>query len=324
MRRLVRLSKASAKLYGEVRAAMLGAAISFYAIFSLAPIAVIAVAVAGLILEDAVVRAEIEAYVAQELGEEPARLVGDMMRRAASPGTGGIIASISSVILLLYASSRLFHQLQKAFNQIWGQTPTTEKALKRKVARVIEKRLLSFALVLFMGVLLLASVVLSAIVSAAGAEAERWIRFPSAITRSFEVLIIGLLLASAFTLLFKVMPDVRVSWRAALNGGILAAILFSIGRVALGAYFGHGAVASEYGAASALVVVILWIYYSAQVVFLGAVFSRACTEDRRRHPAMEVEPRWRFVDPPAWQRKQNDHRPGKMPLAPRSRRARDH
>ncbi len=279
---------------------MLSAAISFYAIFSLAPIAVIAVAVAGLILEDELLRAEIQGYVERELGPEPARLVGDMMMRTATPGTSGLLASLAGVAVLLFASSRLFTRFQQALDQIWGRTSKPSKAFGQKILRLASKRLLSFGLVFLMGVLLLASVVVSTVVSAVGEELSAWVHIPEALTRAVELGAVGLVLTGAFTLLYKLLPDVRVDWPPALAGAILATVLFSMGRVALGAYIGHGAVASTYGAAGSLVVLVLWIYYSTQVVFFGAVFSRVLTEDRKRKEPLSVRPSWHFHPPPAW------------------------
>lgn len=299
MRRLPRLFRSTIKLYGEARAPLLSAAISFYAIFSLAPIAVIAVAVAGLVLEDEMLRQQIVTYLSRELGPEPARLLGDMMERTASPGAGGLVASITGIAVLLYASSRLFMQLQKALNQIWGIAPKPATDVKRKLLLIVEKRLVSFGLVVFMGVLLLGSVVVSTVASAAGEELARWVHLPKGLTRLVDLGAIGLVLAGTFALLFKLLPDTVVDWRPALIGGLVASALFTVGRVALGFYFGHGAVASEYGAAGSLVVIILWVYYSAQVAFFGAVFTRAYTEDEREKP-MTVEAPWRFRPPPAW------------------------
>lgn len=290
----------SLDLFGRVRATMLGAAIAFYAVFSLAPIAVIAVAVAGLILEDALLRAQIAAYVERELGPEPARLVAEMMEGAAEPGTGGLIATITGLVVLLYAATRLFAQLQKALNQVW-EVRAEKAALRRSLMHTLEKRALSFLLVLGMGAFLLASVVVSTAASAAGEEIGRWVALPAWVMRGAETTAVGLVLAAAFTVLFKILPDAQVEWRPALYGGLLAAALFSVGRVALGVYFGRAAVASEYGAAGALMVLILWIYYSSLVLFFGAVFTRAYTENERARP-LEVRAGWSFSLPPAWRK----------------------
>ncbi len=302
MRELMAIFKETAKLYGKARTTMLGAAISFYAIFSLAPLVVLAAGIAGLILEDEVVRGYVQAFIAREIGPGPAELFGEMVRERPRPGTG-LIATITGIALLVFASTRLFVQLQKALNQIWGRPPETPSGLGQQAWRQMEKRLLSFALVVLVGLLLVASVIASTVVSMAGEEAARWVAVPQYLIRALDAVAISLLVAGVFTVLFKVLPDVPVGWRPAFYGGIVAAVFFTVGRVALGFYLGRGAVASAYGAAGALVVVVLWVYYSTLVVFFGAVFSRAYTE-RLRRPKIEPTPRWTYKPPPAWRERE--------------------
>jgi membrane protein len=308
MWRTLRLFQETTRLFSQVRATMLAAAVSFYTIFSLAPIAVIAVAVAGFILEDEIVRAQIEEQVRVELGPEPARLVSEMMAQTARP-QAGIIASVTGLLLLLFGATRLFVQLQEALNQVWGRPPSPGVGLRRQVTTLVQRRLLSFGLVLLMGLLLLASVVASTAVSAAGIELGQWIPISAGVIRLLEIGAIGLLMAFPFSVTFKILPDLPVSWRSAVLGGLVTAALFSVGRVALGLYLGREAVASGYGAAGAFVVVLLWVYYSSIVFFFGAVFTRAYTEERNRPKTYAPKTRWIFVPPPAWRRGERGSRP---------------
>jgi len=249
-----------------------GAAIAYYTLFSLAPLLVIATAVAGAAFGEVAVEGAVAAELQDLLGDKAAAAIQDLVRAAHFEG-GGMLAGIISVVTLLLTASGAFGELQSALNVIWKAEPQGGT-----ISRLVRARAASIGLVAATGFLLLVSLLASAAIAALG----RWIG--GAVTGLELVLsalnftVSFLLIAALFAAIYKVLPDRPIAWRDVGVGALVTALLFVIGKSLIGWYLGGGGLASSYGAAGALMVVLLWVYYSAQVFLLGAEFTRAYAE----------------------------------------------
>jgi membrane protein len=263
------LVKETFREWSEDKVSRLAAALAYYTIFSLAPFLVIVIAVAGFFFGQQAVEGQIVGQIEGLVGTEGAQMIETMIAAAWEPGTG-IIATVLSVILLIIGAAGLFGQLQDALNVIWEVQPKPDRGIKD----VIRDRFLSFTMVLGVGFLLLVSLVLSAALNVIG----QWFTdlLPQA---TILVQVINLVLSLAiitllFAMIYKILPDVVIGWRDVWLGAAVTAVLFVIGKELIGFYLGRAAVASAYGAAGSLVVLLLWVFYSAQILFLGAEFTQ--------------------------------------------------
>lgn len=255
--------------WSEDRASTLAAALSYTAIFSLAPLAVIAVFVAGLVLgHHSGARAAIHEQVAQFVGPNAAGFLDTVIQKTYEASIGGkaVLVSIVSAVLLIYAATNLFVTLQDSLNVIWH----VERDPKSGWGAMIWDRLLTFFMVLVIGVLLLGSVVLATYLTAA---TNLLGGLHPVLPRMGEAVISAGVFTGLFALIMKYLPDARVKWRDVLMGATVTAVLFTIGKYLLGLYLTRASVSSSYGAAGSLVVVMLFIYYSALIFFLGAKFT---------------------------------------------------
>lgn len=269
-RRFLMLLKISISEWINDRASRLAAAVAYYTIFSMAPLLLIAIAVVGFFFGETQARTEIMAQMGDLIGESGANTLGTMLDTSWSPASG-LIASIVGLFVLLIGATGAFAHLQEALNLMWDAKPPTRSGLWAFVRR----RLISFSLILTVGFLLMVSLIASAIFSAAG-------KFLSDVLPSyFPVLsILNAFVSFGFTILlfaaiYKILPDAKVRWRDVWLGAILAALLFSIGRTLIGIYLGRSALGSTYGAAGSFVAILLWIYYSTQILFFGAEMTHA-------------------------------------------------
>ena len=248
----------------------MGAAIAYYTAFSIAPLLVITLAVVGLVVGKGGSK-EIFDTIGGMVGENGAKAIQGMVKGAAQQPHASMIATMIGIITLIAGASGIFTQLQESLNMIW-------KVAKKPSAGIwstLQQRLLSFGMVGVIAFLLLVSLLASAGLSAAGrvlggslpGSAFLWQLLDFAISIGVTSLL--------FALIFKVLPDVKLSWRDGLIGGLFTAVLFTIGKFAIGAYLGHSSVASSYGAAGSLIVVLLWVFYTSQLVLFGAEFTQA-------------------------------------------------
>ena len=247
----------------------LGAALAYYASFSIAPLLVIAMAIAGLIFGEDAARGAINEQLRSLLGAEAAIGVEGMITAAHKPQEG-ILAAVIGVIVLLFGASGVFGELQSSLNAIWHVEP---KAV-RGILGTIKDRFLSFTMVLGTGFLLLVSLLFSAVLSAL----EQWMTHslpaPTGLLQAIHFLVSFGITTLLFALIFKVLPDIPIRWRDVWIGSIVTAFLFAIGKSAIGLYLGKSAISSSYGAAGSFVVVLVWVYYSSQILFLGAEFTK--------------------------------------------------
>jgi membrane protein len=203
------------------------------------------------------------------VGEQGAAAISTMLEHAQKPGSG-IVATVFGVVTLLFGASGVFAQLQTAMNDIWDVPPKTSSSWWD----MLRSRFLPFAMVLGTGFLLLVSLVLSAVISGVGSFiGDRWPAFET-ISQLANTGVSFLVVTLLFAMIFKLLPDTQVAWRDVWVGALLTAVLFTIGKFFIGLYLGKAAVGSAYGAAGSLVVLLIWIYYSAQILFFGAELTQ--------------------------------------------------
>jgi membrane protein len=250
-----------------------GAAIACYAMFSIAPLLVVAVAIAGLAFGDEAVRSAVAEQLRALVGREGAEAVQAMERGVGegggAPSSTGVPALVSIGVLLVTASG-VFAELQGALNVIWKAEP---KAIT--VSYLLRARALSIGLVAATGFLLLVSLLASAALAALWAWVGGMLPAAAALLGAAGFLVSFALTAALFAAIYKVLPDRRLEWRDVAVGAVGTTALFTVGKALIGWYIGGSGMAKSYGAAGALVVVLLWVYYSAQVFLLGAEFTRA-------------------------------------------------
>lgn len=268
-RALWHLVKEAAADWSHDRAPRLGAALAYYTVFSLVPFLVVVIALIGLVFGEEAAQSAILGQIADLVGEQSAAAIKDMIQRADKPSTG-LLATALAIVTLLVGASGVFGQLQDALNTVWGVEPKEG----RGVLGFIKDRFLSFVAVLGTGFLLLVSLVLSTALAAVGKWFSGWLPLPEAVLQLLNFAVSFAVITGLFALIFKVLPDAQVSWRDVWVGAALTAALFTIGKFALGLYLGKSNVGSAYGAAGSLVLVLLWVYYSAQIMLYGAEFTQ--------------------------------------------------
>lgn len=269
MRNAWDLIKTTIKEWQEDKAARLGAALAYYTIFSLAPLLVIAIAVAGLVFGQEAAQGQIMNQIAGLIGPQNAQLLQTMIQNASQPGTS-IVATVLGLATLLLGATGVFGQLQDALNTMWEVQPKPGRGL----LGLIKDRFLSFAMVLGTGFLLLVSLVLSAALAALGTFVGGLLPAPGLVLEVINFIVSFGTITLLFAAIYKLLPDVKIAWRDVWIGAVVTALLFTIGRTLIGVYIGRTSTASTYGAAGALVVILLWTYYSAQILFLGAEFTQ--------------------------------------------------
>ena len=264
---LVRVSRqASSEWIGD-NAQRLGASVAFYTLLSLAPVIVIAVAVAAVVYGQEAAQGRLASAIRGMAGTEVARTIQEIIRGAYQPRTG-VIATLLGLVTLVFGASSVFVELHDAMNTIWHVSPPPDRTNAATVIRLIRNRFYAFATVLGAGFLLLVSLVLNAWIAAMR------ISVPRAATFIMSYLVIAVLFAS----LYKIVPDVRLKWRDVAPGAMIASLLFMIGKQFMGLYFAHTRLGSAYSAAGSPIIVLLWVYYSAQIFFWGAEFSKVYKE----------------------------------------------
>jgi membrane protein len=255
--------------WNEDKASRLAAALSYYTIFSIAPLLILVIAIAGWVFDKEVVSNQLFDQIRELVGEAGASTVQTMVQSAEKSGDTFFAAAIGLSALLLGASGA-FIQLQDALNTIWGVQPKHGHG----VWVFIHKRLLSFSMVLVIGFILLVSLVLSTVLAAMSGFLNRLLPFSDVLLQMINFAISFGVTALLFTMIFKVLPDVLVKWKDVWIGGVATSLLFSLGRYGISLYLGRGSVSSAYGAAGSFVILLVWIYYSSQILLFGAEFTK--------------------------------------------------
>ena len=245
-----------------------GAAIAFYTATSLAPVLLIVIAIAGL----AFGRQAAQDKIANELSGLMGRQTADVLQSAiagAADKSSGIIATIIGIVTLVATASGLFVEIQSALNTIWKANPQGTT-----VSRLVRARIASLSLIAVTGFLLTVSLVVSAALTSFQNEVNRFLPFSNIILTILNVTISLALISILFAAVYKVLPDRDIDWRNVIVGAVVTAILFSVGKSLIGFYIGNTSLASSYGAAGGLLVLLLWVYYSAQIFLIGAEFTK--------------------------------------------------
>jgi len=255
----------------------LAASLSLYSLLSLAPLVILTIAITSLAFGHSAAREALVDEVRDLMGGDGARTVQTVIEHGKEPHAGGI-ASVIGIIILLGGASSVFGELQSALNKIWEVTPPGNSGL----LNMMKSRLVSFALVLGFGFLLLVSLVFSAALAAFGRLFSAHLSLPTSLLAGTNALVSFAGIFVLIALILKYVPDVRLRWRDVWPGALATALLFTVGKALLGLYLGKTAVGSAYGAAGSLIVVILWVYYSAMIFYFGAEFTRVHAGRRSR------------------------------------------
>jgi membrane protein len=258
----------------------LGAALSYYTLFALAPILVIAMAIAGLVFGGQAVRGEIVGQIEALVGRDGGLAVQAMLEGAANRSSGKL-AAVLGIITFFLGATGVFLELQTALNAIWRVKPKQHPNFLRAM---ILDRIVSFGLVLAVGFLLLTSLVISAGLSAVSRYLGEAVPGATFLWTILNLLVSTGIITVLFALIYKVLPDVELGWRDVWVGALATAVLFAVGKFLIGLYLGTSSMASSYGAAGSVIVLLVWVFYSAQIVLLGAEFTRAFVELYGRRP----------------------------------------
>ncbi len=258
----------------EDRAQRMGAALAYYTIFALTPGLVIVMALAGLLLGPGA-ESQIIGQIRELIGEQGAAAI-EATIQSARKETLGPTGTALALIPLVFGLWGVFGELQDSLNTIWGVTPKPG----RRVGDILKERFLSFAMVVGIGFLLLVSLVLSAWLAAVSAYVGRMLPAPAEALEAVNFVISFFVITGSFGLIFKLLPDVKVAWRDVWLGAAVTSLFFTVGKLLIGLYLGRSAVASAYGAAGSLVVIVVWVYYSAQILLFGAEFTKVWARRR--------------------------------------------
>ncbi|QDU30984.1 Inner membrane protein YhjD [Anatilimnocola aggregata] len=256
----------------------MGAALAFYSVLSLAPLLMIALALAGLFFDQALARDHLMTQMGDLVGPEGAQAIKVMLDSGTK--SGGRLATILGIATLLFGASGVFGELQAAMDAVWDVKPKRMAWLS-----MLRARFLSFTMVIGTGFLLLVSLVISTVIASLHKSIEGRLPQLEPIWHSLSTLVTFFIVMLLFALIFKVLPDAKVAWRDVWGGAFLTAALFSVGKLAISLYLGRSGLASGYGAAGSLVVLIVWVYYSSQILFFGAEITHVIA--RRRNKKIE-------------------------------------
>jgi membrane protein len=270
--------KEAATNWSNHKDARQGAALAYYSVFSLGPIIVIAIAVAGLLFGQDAVTSQVMSSIKEMLGDTGAKAVEAMLAGASRPAAG-IVATMLGIGALLFAAIGVVVQLKDALNVVWE----VEDSKQSGIWHFARNYVLSFAAVLAVGFLLLVSLLVSTGLAAAGKYAATYL--PEGALHAVSMLTSFVVVTALFAMMFKWLPDVSVRWRDVWLGALLTALLFEFGKAAIGFYIGKQGLESTYGAAASIVVVLIWVYYTSQIILMGAEVTHSyarCNDTRKQ------------------------------------------
>jgi membrane protein len=270
---LLSILKTTFASWNKHEAPRLGAALAFYTILSLSPLVIIVVAVGGLMFSRSTAQTHILNQVQGMIGPDGGKAVQAMLANAQKP-SAGVLGTIVGLLSLLFGASGVFTELRSALNLIWG----VKQEETSGIWQLLRERFFSFGMVLSIGFLLLVSLVLSTVLAAIGKFFGGLLPVPSLVLEVINFLVSYIGVAALFGLIFRFVPEAKVRLNKVWLGACVTAILFTIGKTLIGLYLGKTSVGSTYGAAGSVIVVIVWVYYSAQIFFFGAEFTHAYAE----------------------------------------------
>jgi len=269
MRKLFEVVKNTFQEWSRDKASRLAAALAYYTVFSIPPLMVVAIGIASVFTDRQVIEQQVVNQAAALMGQQGGDAIQTILNSAEEPGKGELVSTLIGVALLIFGASGVFTQLQDALNTIFGVKPDP----KRGLMGLIKERFLSFTMVLTIGFILLVSLVLSTVLTALGNFVGGLVSEAAILLWIVNFVVSFGVFTLLFALIFKTIPDVKLGWRDVLIGGVLTALLFKIGEYALAFYFERSDPTSAFGAAGSIILLLLWVYYSAQIVFFGAEFT---------------------------------------------------
>lgn len=293
------LFKTAAKDFSADSGPRLGASVAYYTIFSLSPLLIIAIAIAGFLMgAENHAGDQIYKQIEGMVGPQGAESIKSMMSQPASQKQG-LMASIMAGITLLLGSTGVFMELQAAMNKIWN----VKQDPGGGIWGFIKHRLLSFAMVMTIGFLLLVSLMLTAALTAMGGMVGKWMPNMEVIAQVLNFIASFGVITVLFACIFKLMPDVHIPWKTVWIGAVVTSLLFAIGKFGLGMYLGKNTASNAFGPAKGLVILLLWVYYSAQIMFFGAEITQAYAKlsgakiEPKKHASFDEENTSKEVSP---------------------------
>jgi membrane protein len=255
----------------------LGASLAFYTLLSSAPLLIIVVAIAGIAYGKQAAQGQLFWQIRDLVGTDGARAIQGVLEGAYKPGTGAVATGLG-LLTLAFGASSVVGELREALNTIWHVPAESSSLGFASVIALLKARVYSFAFVLGIGFLLLVSLVLNAWLAAMGKFFGGYLPAPEGVLQAATSLISFLVITALFAAIYKLMPDVRLRWGDVIVGAAFTALLFTVGKYLIGLYLGKASFGSTYGAAGSIVIVLVWVYYSSQLFFLGAEFTKVYTE----------------------------------------------
>ena len=254
----------------EAEPFQLAAALSYYTLFSLAPLLLIAIGVAGLVFGREAAQNQIVETLQGMIGQDSAKAVQEMIQASSEKPKTGMLSTIIGFVALLFGAGGVVGQLQTSLNKMWEVTPKPGQG----IWGFLRQRFFSFAMVLAIGFLLLVSLVVTAVLSSFTAMLSGFLGDATFVAHAIDILVSFGFVTLLFALIYKYVPDVEIQWRDVWVGAALTSILFTIGKYLIGLYIGTSGVGSTFGAAGSLITILVWVYYSSLIFFLGAEFTR--------------------------------------------------
>lgn len=265
-----KLLKQTASDWSDDNAARLAAALAYYTVLSIAPMMVLAVAVAGLFFGEDAARGQIAEQLGSVVGPQAGSAIETIIANAKAP-EAGLLSTVIGIGVLFFGASGVFGELQASLNTVWDVAPKPGRGVRGFLAQ----RFFSFTMVLGVAFMLLVSLVLSAALSAIGSLVSDSLPGGAVLWQALNFVASLGLITVLFAMIYKVIPDAKIAWSDVWVGALVTALLFSLGKFALGLYLGRASLASPYGAAGSVIVLVVWVYYAAQILLLGAEFTQA-------------------------------------------------
>lgn len=277
LRRWFDLFKTTFQEWNEDEVPRLAAALAYYTAFAIAPLLIVVIAIVGLVYGEQAVEGEIVRQIQSEVGQDAAAVVQDLIENAYQGG-GGIISTIISIGALLLGALGVFDQLQAALNKIWDAAPDTTSGWWL----IVRRKLISFGMLLVIGFLLLVSLLAGAFIATLNVYVENLLPSVQIVGFMVNTVVSFGITTALFALIFRMLPDTDIEWNEVWVGATITTLLFAMGRMVLGLYLANSSVSSVYGAAGSFVVILLWVYYSAQIILFGAEFTQVYARRKRK------------------------------------------
>jgi membrane protein len=276
LKKIFDLIKQTFKKRQEDNISRLAAALAYYTIFSLAPLLIIAITVAGFIWSQRAVESQVLAQMESLLGSQGLNFIQSLLDNASShlQDGGGILTTVIGVGVLIFGSIKVFRELREALKVIWDVEIPKEKGVWNSIKSTLKTEVLSFAMVMGVGFLLIVSLIFSTLLSTLSGVLQDFLPLPNVWMTLLNNLVSLLIFTFVFSILFKYLPQTRVAWGDVTLGGFVTALLFFAGKYLIGLYLGNSSIGASFGAAGSLALLLVWIYYSAQIIFLGAEFTQ--------------------------------------------------